>query len=485
MLGRNVSISTPAKRINYILYSETADHNLAKKLGCAEYSYFFVREAFRALLEPHAATIVVTNPEKEVDAIYDKCLANGEDCIFLSFAPPHRSFVSLRCPAIPVFAWEFDTIPSEEWASDNRNDWRKVLTRFGRAITHSRYSAKAIRDALGPDFPVEAIPAPVWDRARKSAEAFVDGTDIEIPARYFLDSRLSHTLAVPFPAGGKPRGLIGKWRRSLLKRVGRTPLANRLPEPPVELLRFAASEVIYTSVFNPYDGRKNWQDMLSAFCITCAKWPEATLVFKLVHFDSSWALNDMRAMLARFPMFQCRVVVICDFLDKLSYQKLIFASKFAVNTSLGEGQCLPLMEAMSWGKPILAPGHTSMSEYLNETVGFAIETSLEPCSWPHDPRAAIRAYRHRVNWASVARAFADSFKMARTEPQRYAEMSAAAIEMQRQFCSEELAFEKLGAFVRTAVADSSLKRTGESIPQFSLPAFQDIAYSGFEAETKA
>jgi len=217
--------------------------------------------------------------------------------------------------------------------------------------------------------------------------------------------------------------------------------------------------------------------MLSAFCITCAKWPEATLVFKLIHFDSSRALNKMRAILARFPQFQCRVVVICDFLDKLSYQKLISASKFSVNTSMGEGQCLPLMEAMSWGKPILAPRHTSMSEYLDETVGFTIETNLEPCSWPHDPREAIRAYRHRINWASVARAFADSFGMIRTDPQRYAEMSAAAIEMQRQFCSEELALEKLDAFVRAALADWSRSQAVEETPQRSLPAFPDIAYS--------
>lgn len=154
----------PSKtHINYILYSETADHNLARKLGSPEYSYFFVREAFRALLEPQSTTFVVTNPEKEVDAIFDRCAANGEECIFLSFAPPHRSFVSLRCPTIPIFAWEFDTIPSEEWSSDSRNDWRKVLTRFGGAITHSLYAAKAIHDALGPDFPVELIPAPIWN----------------------------------------------------------------------------------------------------------------------------------------------------------------------------------------------------------------------------------------------------------------------------------------------------------------------------------
>jgi glycosyltransferase involved in cell wall biosynthesis len=470
----------PAKRINFILYSETADHNLGQKLGCSEYSYFFVREAFRILLEPRSTVTVVTNPEKEVDAIFDRCVANGEECIFLSFAPPHRSFVSLRCPTIPIFAWEFDTIPSEEWAFDSgndwRNDWRKVLLRFGRAITHSHYSAKAIRDALSPDFPVEAIPAPIWDQARRSAEAFVNGVDTEIPARYFLDTRLSHTVAIA-PLRSKPARLLAKLRRSISKRVGRNRTAIKLPEPPVEVIRFAPNEVIYTSIFNPFDGRKNWPDMLSAFCITCAKWPDATLVFKLVHHDGSWALNAMRAMLAQLPVFQCRVVVICDFLDKLSYQKLISASKFAVNTSFGEGQCLPLMEAMSWGKPILAPTHTSMREYLDETAGFVIATSVEPCSWPHDPRGAVRAFRHRINWESVARAFADSFEMIRTDPRRYEKMAADAIEMQRRFCSEDLVFEKLNSFVMKALADWNRSPTVVEVPQFSMPDRRGIAYS--------
>ncbi len=471
-LGQDASspVTRQGGAVNYILYSETADHNLTRKLGCPEYSYFFVREAFRSLLEPRARTIVVTDPEEEVDAIFDECEAKGEKCIFLSFAPPHRSFVSLRCPAIPVFAWEFDTIPSEEWASDPRNDWRNVLSTFGRAITHSAFSSEAVRDAMHPNFPVESIPAPIWDRVRRSAEAFVEGTDVEIQARYFVDTRLPRTLTPPQPV--KPKGVIAKWRRSISKKLGRKPIPVPPPEPPAETIRFSKDEVIYTSIFNPYDGRKNWPDMLSAFCIALAKCPDATLVFKLVNFDSSWALNEIRAMLSRFPLFQCRVVVICDYLDELSYQKLIGASKFAVNSSLGEGQCLPLMEAMSWGKPILAPQHTAMSEYLDKNVGFVIETSLEPCSWPHDLRAAVRAYRHRVNWESVARAYIQSFDMVSSDPQHYAKMSANAIESQRRFCSEEAAFEKLDEFVSAALADRERKPATKAVPPSTLPALR-------------
>ena len=446
-------VSSQGVAVTYILYSETADHNLSLKLGCAEYSYFFVREAFRTLLEARAHTVVVTDPETQVDAIYDECTARGEKCVFLSFAPPHRTFLNLRCPTIPVFAWEFDTIPTEEWDSEPRHDWRKVLTQLGCAITHSAFSAKVVRDTMGPDFPVVSIPAPLWERVRRSAEASGGRAGVQIQARQFLDTRLSHTLASPFPAPVRRKGLIAKWRRSISKRLGRKPAPVPAAEMPLQTIRFSKDEVIYTSIFNPYDGRKNWHDMLSAFCIAMANCPEATLVLKLVHFDSAWAFADMRATLARYPLFRCRVVVICDFLEEPAYHKLIAASKFTVNTSLGEGQCLPLMESMSWGKPAVAPRHTSMNEYIDESTGFIVETNREPCAWPHDTRAAVRAFRHRVNWESVARAFADSFTMCRTEPQRYARMSADAIEIQRQFCSEEIAFEKLAKFVGIAMAN--------------------------------
>jgi glycosyltransferase involved in cell wall biosynthesis len=316
-----------------------------------------------------------------------------------------------------------------------------VLAQFGCAITHSAFSAKVIRDAMPPNFPVISIPAPIWEGVRLTAETLVSNSAVELPARHFVDTRLSRTLIAP-----------AKQKHSLSHRLRRTFKAVSRHEPPMETIRFSKDEVIYLSVLNPCDGRKNWPDMLSAFVIALANCPNATLVLKLVHFNCRSVLDEIRVMLARFPLFQCRVVIIGDFLAESDYHQLIALSKFVVNTSLGEGQCLPLMEGMSWGKPALAPQHTSMSEYVDQSTGFIINTSIEPCSWPHDRRAAVRAYRHRVNWHSVACAFSDSFNMLRTDPQRYETMSVQAIERQRAFCSQEAALKKLQEIVTLSVA---------------------------------
>jgi hypothetical protein len=147
----------------FILYSAATSSNVQEKLGLAEYSYYFVREKFRLMLQKRGAVTVVTDPEKEVDAIYDAARSQGRDCVFLAFAPPHKMPSKLRCPTIPIFAWEFDTIPDEGWDGDTRNDWRTVLSSIGLAITHSQYSVRAIKSGMGADFPVESIPAPLWD----------------------------------------------------------------------------------------------------------------------------------------------------------------------------------------------------------------------------------------------------------------------------------------------------------------------------------
>jgi hypothetical protein len=98
-----------------IIYSETYKGAVAKRLGESEYSYYFVLKEYRPVLERLGIVVAVGDPANEVDALYRSAAAHGESCIFLSFTPPHQTLIDLECPTIPIFAWEFDTIPSEVW----------------------------------------------------------------------------------------------------------------------------------------------------------------------------------------------------------------------------------------------------------------------------------------------------------------------------------------------------------------------------------
>jgi glycosyltransferase involved in cell wall biosynthesis len=467
----------------YLLYSAVGSNKLAKKLGHAEYSYFFVREKFRKMLERHATVIVVSEPEREVDAIYDAVRAEGRDCVFLSFCAPHSMPRDIRCPTVPVFAWEFDTIPDEVWDDDARNDWRAVLSSVGQAITHSQYGAQAVASAMGTQFPVASIPAPVWDNyrpgdgapakrmANETAELELDGA--------IVDSRRPSTFAEFSAAARRPGAfhrlkVTARYAVDWYREVVRDLLPAAIRKSFMQLgaaLRYAVARrrrthssrsreslgveldgQIFLSVFNPLDGRKNWQDMLTAFCSSLRDCPDATLILKFVHVDSSLAMEDVRSMLRRLPPFQCRVIAIDEFLDKDRYRQLLAAATFAVNSSLAEGQCLPLMEAMSGGTPVITPNHTGMSDYIDADVGFVVRSSPELCCWPHDTRWVYRARRYRIDWQSLVEAYRDAYRLAKEHPERYRRMSEAAAARMQSYCSEQTVYERLQRFLQQALA---------------------------------
>ena len=423
-----------------IIHSETNKSNIQQNLGRPEYSYYFVLKEFRPVLERIGQVIEVSNPDELVDRLYFDCLSRGEECVYLSFSPPHRTPIHYACPTIPVFAWEFSTIPTESWQGEPRHDWRVVLEACGRAITHSTFTVNTVRDVMGDDYPVCAIPAPVWDRFAARGEHLERRPVVE-PVTLNLRGLLIDSRTVDLRPYGPPGRCEG------------TPMSFAAPaqDCPLQL-----EGVVYTSVFNPYDGRKNWQDMISAFCTTFRDTADATLVLKLTHHDIANALTDMLHHLYKNQSYQCRIVLIHGYLADGDYERLVQATSYVVNSSYGEGQCLPLMEFMSCGKPAIAPLNTAMADYVNSDNAFIVDFTEELTAWPHDPRAAYRTMRYMTNWDSLCVAYRASYEVAKTDQPRYAAMSAEAVRSLQRFCSQATAEQRLRAFFaqRSATAEA-------------------------------
>lgn len=151
------------ERMKLIVHARLDQDSIRHSLGRPEYSYFFVQAAFLPVLRTLGEVVEVTHPD-EIDGVYDATRAVGEACVFFCFTPPHLVPAGLRCPTIPVFAWEFTTIPCESFGGGARDDWRVTFAEYGRAITLSRETAALVRQAMGMDFPVFAIPAPIYER---------------------------------------------------------------------------------------------------------------------------------------------------------------------------------------------------------------------------------------------------------------------------------------------------------------------------------
>ncbi|AXI64325.1 glycosyltransferase [Pseudomonas kribbensis] len=517
----------PWDAMNFILYSDVNDRSISQSLGRPEYSYYFVLKAYRPVLESLGRVHVVSTRD-EVDPLYRQLLASGESSVFLSFTPPQNTPTDLECPTICVIAWEFDSIPDESWDGDQRQDWTQMLARQGRVITLSSHTARAIRRAMGEDFPVLVLPTPLWENFAAIREQHVSapinsGTTLAIKGCIFdsrtlglcADDLLPKPLTAeqlaeiearrPPPLTLKRRLVIarhylrlwalnpsdqpkpmarvkylhhGYWEgfRDLFSDKAHAWLERRLPNiagphevavdepPPLNLpdtsavVETTVDGVVYVTVFNPRDGRKNWHHLITAFCWAFRETPDATLVLKITQNDLASYYSELMTLLAQLTPFACRVLVMHGYLDDPQYARLYQAASFYVNASRCEGLCLPLMEFMSSGKPVIAPDHTAMEDYIDDAVAFVVESSEELTIWPQDTRILYRTLRHRPDWGSLKRAYENSYRMAKTQPQDYRRMSVAAVERMHDYCAFAPVQQRLADFfgLVPAAADAAL-----------------------------
>lgn len=448
-----------------ILISSKISHtNIQASLGKPEYSYFFLMKDFLPALERIGRVVQIQNRE-EVDALYRKHSAAGEQVVFLSVSPPHQTPLGLSCPTVSLFAWEFDSLPNQTWDDEPQNDWGYVFSRIQGAICTSRESAQLVTEASHGELPVIALPAPVWDRYAHLGP--LEGWIFGPGKRYFsfagtvIDSpilglsadglvRKADSAAAGSDGEGaavaRPRARIGlknaaRQSLTLLRSwLGEMRGAGKSSAPGVikpRVQKVPVAGVVYCTVLNPADGRKNWVDIVTAFCWAFRDTEDATLVVKMTHHDLEYYRVVLLTLLSRLAPFKCRVLVLHGFLEDEQYQELIRASNFYVNASTGEGLCLPLMEFLASGKPAIAPAHTAMADYLSPSSSFILRTCLEPACWPHDPTGMLLTRKHRLDWQSLKEAFRESYDLAKDHPRRYQDMSREARIQMGSFASVE------------------------------------------------
>lgn len=201
--------------------------------------------------------------------------------------------------------------------------------------------------------------------------------------------------------------------------------------------------VIYASVLTPFDHRKNWMQILTAFVHAFRDDPQATLVFKMTHDSLFRVAGKIIEHFCQLQPFSCRVICITGFLSPAQMDSLRSMTHFYVNASSCEGLCLPVMEFMSGGIPGIAPRNTAMQDYVSERSHLVVQCSPAPTIWPHDPRQVIRTQHYNVHWDSLEACFRESAELARHYPERYQQMSLAAIKAMEEFCSHDVILAKL------------------------------------------
>ena len=486
-----------------LVYTKFNSANIQDGLGSSEYSYYFVLHKFLPVLKAIGQIHEITDPVLEVDEYYEQALKGGRKCVFLSFTAPHNVVVGLKCPTIPVFAWEYDTIPNERWGGNENNNWVDVLKKLGAAITHSVHSAEVIRSELGKGFPVISCPSPIEAHYFASQQQISEKRPV-LQYEAMLTKEVIDSASLDLGQLSSEKGMAERIdiTHVLLQKWAHEVLEDLMPKALYRLLRhtylftgtliarslrlfrsiksknrikagrlntstplqggriqsdshsFLVSGIIYTSILNILDGRKNYKDMVAAFCHALKDKPDAALILKTpVMADLYFFKEEVFGFLNKLPDFNCRVVIIGYYLDNKAYHNLMKATTFYVNTSYGEGQCLPLMEYMAAGVPAIAPQSTAMRDYASSSNAFLLKTSAVPTFWQHDERRAIRTVHHRPDWYSLVEAFQSSYQMAKNEPGAYQKMGINAANTLQNHCSAEVIKMKLENFLKNILKE--------------------------------
>jgi glycosyltransferase involved in cell wall biosynthesis len=485
----NVTAARQARR-QLLVTSMYNEPDLVQHLGRAAYSYRFVYRAFAPLLERWGLTAEVLGLGSPLDLALEKAISDGRDPIHLSFLPFHLTRLAPNVPNIIVPAWEFPDIPQFNLGGDPRHNWSRLADEATLLITHTDFSRDAFVRA-GVRTPVHVVPVPI-------AADYFSTPDWKPGERGFLNRPCHVFPRAESPSAGRSWRLTAGLRQRLRERLreiyrlftrpfpvsfevsvkrciraaeaayaeARRILAEAHvsafcpPSPGLEL-----NGVVYTTILNPLDGRKNWEDLLSGFLVALGDCDDAMLVVKLIVSPDKEAtgLNELFAYYRQLGLkHRCKLAFVTAYLSEAELMGLTRASTYYVNTSRAEGSCLPLQNFMAAGRPAIAPPHTGMADSLDASCGFVVASHPEPTCWPQDPAPSAVTTWHRLVWQSLHAQFRTSYEVARRDQGRYRAVSGAARARMADLASAERVWPRLvraldEAEMRGRCGDSSLR----------------------------
>jgi hypothetical protein len=416
----------PANDRAVVVSSMYSNAEIGAQIGREAYSYRFVYKAFAPLLERWGRTRDVDRPESRLDHALMQARQQGLNPVHLSFLPLDRTYLTSQAPNIVFPFWEFPDVPDRAFAYNLRTNWVNVAKHVSLILTACNFTRDAFVRA-GVRTPIRVVPVPTA-QAYFAVPAWQPEQSVvlDCPAYIFPQpDRPAPTPPSVWEPQPQPRGMTA-WAKRLYNSYIKPRIPSRInrsimtaaralkaasrAQDNVECVPYALSEklelsgVVFTTILNPFDLRKNWQDLLSAFLLSLGDCADATLVFKLVVCDqlAAAAINAMLHYYRRLGTnHRAKVILVRDYLSDDQMVQLARASTYYCNASRAEGSCMPLQNFMAAGRPGITANHTAITDYFSADLGFVVESHPEPASWPHDPEEKLCTRWHRLIWQSL------------------------------------------------------------------------------------
>ncbi len=455
-----------------LVTSMYSDGDMKRRLGRDAYSYRYVYRAFAPLLERWSRHRDASGPPAALARAVAEARIQRLQPVHLSFLPLHLMDLAAGVPNLAVPAWEFPDIPSLDLEGDPRHNWSKRADEVDLIVTHTQFSRYAFLRA-GVKTPVHVVPVPIeadyfhvadWRAGQRvvldcpcyvfpqpatmarAPRPWVDAETGHVPARVGLRQLYKKCVGVMPKPIGKAIHRTARAVRAGLWSARQTLRERDVREQYPPLPSLTLSGVVYTTILNPFDARKNWRDLLSGYLLALRDREDATLVVKLV-VSAEWEAAALAEMFAFYRgcalSHRCKLVFVTAYLSEAQLIELTRASTYYVNTSRAEGSCLPLQNFLAAGRPAIAPTHTGMADSLDDDCSFTLASHPEPAGWPQEIDGGYRTTWHRLVWQSLHDRLRASYETARQHSAGYRKMADCARRRMRELVDAESVWPKL------------------------------------------
>src|SRR5581483_2959128 len=129
-------------------------------MGSPAYSYVFVLEAIRPVLERLGRWRLVDRPESRLAHAARAAEAEGFRPIHLALNPLQDAYLSTAVPNIVFPFWEFPDVPNRDFGFDTRQNWARIARRADLIVTACAFTAEAFRRVRG-GCPAAVVPVPI------------------------------------------------------------------------------------------------------------------------------------------------------------------------------------------------------------------------------------------------------------------------------------------------------------------------------------
>ena len=409
------------------LRQESAD-SIGNALGLKNYSYAFIVKGYREALDALGLPYEFIGRPEFVPDIRER--SRAEVNLHLGFYPPDEPRLLKGAYNVMVVAWEFERLqlPHELMQAHAFSDPAAMLALSDEVWCLSDFGAEALRRSAKLPA-VSTVPTPVLSGVLGQARSGPP----KLGQVMAIASRLEHVTWWPLAVAGTMQMELyqeGKRRRTTL----RTALVERLE---------GEAPAIFLAVLNVFDARKQLRPMLEAFIQLTLEHPNCYLLLKLSFPDYKTGDPNEAIFLHQVVerdhvapiLVSDRVLITSDVLSRDDLNALYDAGAFYVSTSHGEGQNLPLLEAMGRGMLPVSVDHTAMRDYIGPDDAVVIPSTLQPFTPRLSGRYGLRdTSTYFVSPRDVLAALREALALQDAD---YAVRSAAALEAVKQKFSAE------------------------------------------------